>query len=95
MVEVTKRLATDQVQVDVGRRIGELRAARRMTQEHLAERCGVSARYVQQVEAGEQNLTLRSLVAFANALEASMTVLFEPPLSAAPPPPVRTKRPRR
>jgi len=66
-----------------------------MTQEDLVERCGVSARYVQQVEAGEQNLTLRSLVAFANALEATMTALFQPPVGDVPPPPVRIKRPRR
>lgn len=50
-----------------GRTIAQLRAGR-MTQTELATLTGVSLKYVQRVEAGTQNLTIASLVRFANAL---------------------------
>lgn len=66
---------------DVGRRISELRESRGWTQEHLAERAGFSAKYVQHVEGGSANLTIRSLVRLANLLRVPVSDLFEPPRS--------------
>jgi transcriptional regulator with XRE-family HTH domain len=63
----------------VGRRIAELRVARHLTQEQLAEAADVSARYVQSVEAGDENLTITSLVRFASLLGVAVADLFKVP----------------
>jgi transcriptional regulator with XRE-family HTH domain len=63
---------------NVGRRVAELRIERGWTQEMLAERLGVSLKYVQSVEAGRENLTLQSLVKLANNLRAEVIALFQP-----------------
>jgi len=69
----------DQVVHNVGRRVAELRAERGLTQEQLAEAAGVSIKYLQRIEAGRQNLTIRSLVGFANLLDAKPVEFFEAP----------------
>ncbi len=74
---------------DVGRRIAEIRAARGWTQEALAEHAHVSLKYLQRVEAGRENLTLRSVVRLANHLRVPVGDLFERPRSRA----VRQGRP--
>lgn len=56
------------VLVDVGRRVAELRAARGMTQEALAEAAGVDVSTLRRIEHGERNVTLRTVVTVANAL---------------------------
>lgn len=43
-----------------------------MTQQDLAEQVGLSVRYLQRIEAGTQNLTLRSLALLADSLGASL-----------------------
>jgi len=48
----------------------------------LAERLVVSVKYLQRVEAGQENLTLRSLVALANGLEIAIGELIQKPRSA-------------
>ena len=79
---------------DVGRRVAELRLARGLTQEALAERLDVAARWVQAVEGGQENLTLGTLATFANALKAPMVEFFTPPTTskARPGRPKRSKR---
>jgi transcriptional regulator with XRE-family HTH domain len=67
-----------QVMQDVGRRVAELRSAREITQEGLAERARVDARTVQRAEAG-RHLTLVLLIRIADVLDVPMTALFEPP----------------
>lgn len=57
------------VQKQIGRAIAKFRRAHSMTQAALARKVSVSVQYVQRVEAGKQNLTISSLVRFANALE--------------------------
>jgi transcriptional regulator with XRE-family HTH domain len=63
----------------VGRRIAELRRHQQLTQAQLAERADVSVRYLQSVELGKENLTLDSMVQFANLLRAPLLELFKPP----------------
>lgn len=72
----------DQVVHSVGRRVAELRVALGMTQEQLAEAAGVSIKYLQRIEAGRQNLTIRSLVGLANLLEAMPVDFFGAPTTA-------------
>jgi transcriptional regulator with XRE-family HTH domain len=74
----------------VGRRIGEVRASRGVTQEQLAEQLDVTVGYVQQVETGRKNLSLKSLATFADALGATVPEFFTPPQS-----PVKPGRPSR
>jgi transcriptional regulator with XRE-family HTH domain len=61
-----------------------------MTRQEVADRLEATMRYVQRVEAGEANLTLRSLAEFANALRAPVEELLAPPL-----PPQAATRPSR
>lgn len=58
----------DSLARSVGRRVAEVRAGRGITQEKLAEQMEVTVRYLQRIEAGEEKLTLRSLVTLANLL---------------------------
>lgn len=64
---------------DVGRRIAELRRRRAWTQEEMADRVGVSLKYLQRIEAGRENLTIRSLVRVATVLDAKPRDLFLSP----------------
>lgn len=71
----------DRVLRAVGRRVAELRVASGLTQERLAEQLSVSTKYVQQIESGTQNLSLRSLVRLADAVSAPVAALLEQPKS--------------
>lgn len=62
--------------------MAERRRALGLTQESLAERLGVSIKYLQRVEAGLENLTLRSIVALANGLELAPGGLLQRPRNA-------------
>ncbi len=81
----------DRLLRDLGRRIAELRAERDRTQEQLAEELGVTPRYVQSLEAGQENLTVKSLATLADALGVAVAELFKAPKSRA----VRQGRPPR
>mgnify|MGYP001004913013 CR=1 FL=1 len=72
----------------VGRRVGELRADRGLTQEQLE----VSTRYVQSVEGGHENLTLETVAKLATILKAKPIELLESP-STRKPRPGRPKKP--
>lgn len=69
----------DKVVRAVGRRIAELRVERGLTQEQFAERFGSSLKYVQRMEAGRQNLSVKSLVRIANALRSKAADLLAAP----------------
>lgn len=60
----------------VGARLKQLRRARRLTQEELAERAGLSYKFVGQVERGKGNPTLTTLAALADALGVRMVDLL-------------------
>lgn len=85
------RLDPDRVLCDVGRRIAELRAGLGLTQEALAERLGVSAKYLQGLERGTDNLTLRTLVRVAEELGTKPIALLRRPIRDA----ARAGRPRK
>jgi transcriptional regulator with XRE-family HTH domain len=59
-----------------GGNIVSLRMRRRLTQEKLAEKAGVSARYVQSIEAGEYLPSLPTLVRLKSALRCDWNDLF-------------------
>jgi transcriptional regulator with XRE-family HTH domain len=64
----------------VGRRVAELRRRGGWTQDDLATALGVTVVYVQRIERGA-NLTIRSLVRVAAALDVSVSDLFAAPVS--------------
>lgn len=66
----------DDVVLHVGRRIAALRVRHGMTQDELAERAGVSLKYLQRIEAGRENLSIKSLARWAALLEAHVAELF-------------------
>jgi transcriptional regulator with XRE-family HTH domain len=84
-----KGIDLERLLLDVGRRVAEIRAGQELTQEELAERAGLSARYVQRVEAGEENLTVRSLAMLGTILRAPVIAFFYPPVDRS----VRRGRP--
>jgi transcriptional regulator with XRE-family HTH domain len=80
-----------QVLRHVGRRVAELREARGWTQEVFAERAGIGVGYVQQIEGGQKNPTVVTIVKLATVLGADAAELFAVPMSDAP----RRGRPRK
>jgi transcriptional regulator with XRE-family HTH domain len=69
--------------------MAELRGERGLTQQRVADQLGVTAQYVQAVEGGRVNLSIRALVDWANLLHAAVAAFLEPPRSRA----VRRGRP--
>ncbi len=56
----------------LGTRIREIRKRRKLSQEMLAERAGISAQYVSNIERGKENPTLDLLLRVAEALKVSL-----------------------
>ena len=79
---------------DVGRRIAELRIAQGWTQEKMAEALDVNLPYLQRIEGGRENLTVRSLARLAHVLGVRVGALFEAPLDRTVRGPGRPRRPR-
>jgi len=53
----------------VGRHVRELRLSGNLTQDMLADRCGIYRTYLSRIEMGHANPTLLVLVALANCLD--------------------------
>ena len=63
-------------QRNFGRRVRDLRRAAGMTQEDLAERCGLFRTYMSRIETGKANPTLTMIHALAASLGVPVTALF-------------------
>lgn len=72
------------VQVTLGKRIRALRSVRGLRQEAIEAR-GLNYKYLQRIEAGRCNLTLRTLQNVASALELKVEDLFQFPLGSSEP----------
>lgn len=66
-------------QKKLGLRIKELRAERGMTQEELAEACGMFRTYMSRIESGLANPTLTMLYVMADALKIDVRDLLANP----------------
>ena len=66
----------------LGQRIRELRAQKGVTQEELADRCGMFRTYLSRIESGQANPTLTALHTLARGLEVSVLELLSPPEAA-------------
>jgi transcriptional regulator with XRE-family HTH domain len=60
----------------IGKRIKEVRRAKKLSQEQLAERVGIDAKYVGFIEQGRGNPTLQVLIKMADALRVDIDALF-------------------
>lgn len=67
------------LQRTVGNNIRDLRRARGVSQEELADEIGVHRTYMGGVERGERNLTLRSLERIAQRMGVDPIVLLQKP----------------
>ena len=63
--------------VEIGKRVRNYRIQQKMSQEELAEKCGLHPTYIGQVERGEKNATLESISKITAGLSISMSTLFE------------------
>lgn len=59
-----------------GKKIHELRIMRKLTQEQLAERCGVSTSCISRWENDSLQPTAKNMIALSEALSANITELF-------------------
>jgi transcriptional regulator with XRE-family HTH domain len=64
-------------QETLGATIRELRAGLGISQELLAERCGLHRTYVGGIERGERNVSLENIVRLATALKVAPSKLLE------------------
>lgn len=60
----------------VGTRIRGFRKEKRLSQEELAEKCSLHPTYIGQLERGEKNPTIESVMKIANGLEIPIDQLF-------------------
>ena len=74
-----RRADPDDVIALLGRRVAELRAISGLTQGELGAKAGVSDRYLQRVERGTENLTVRTLAKLSNAFGVPLVDLFVRP----------------
>lgn len=61
----------------MGRRLKQLREARDLSRQELAERAGISREYMRRLEAGHQDPTIGTLQRLAKALGVKVTRLLE------------------
>lgn len=66
----------DDIQEGLGKRIRTLRKSKALTQEELGEKAGLSYKFVGEIERGEVNPSLDSLVRIAKALGVKAGDLF-------------------
>ncbi|CDE62359.1 transcriptional regulator XRE family [Fusobacterium sp. CAG:439] len=63
--------------INLGRRIKYLREKASLTQEKLAEKCGISLDYLGKIEVNINKPGLKTLIKIANALDIPVKLLFE------------------
>lgn len=60
-----------------GQRIKELRHSMKMSQEALAEKVGISSKYLSSIERGKENPTFDTFINLCNALNVELEALFD------------------
>ena len=59
-----------------GQRVRKLRRERCLSQEELADKCGLHRTYISDVELGKRNVSLENIARIAESLEISLPDLF-------------------
>ena len=73
----------------MGKRIRELRTLKQLSQEGLAEACGLSWHFISALERGKKAATVESLLKISSSLDVTLSELF---LGVAGPPAREAKR---
>ena len=66
----------DELYILVGKRVRQLRLQRKLTQEQLAERAGISTSFLGHIERGSRKLSLDSFCRIARALDCTANDLL-------------------
>jgi transcriptional regulator with XRE-family HTH domain len=66
----------EEIRKGLGKRIRFLRKSGAMTQEQLAEKAGLCYKYIGEIERGEVNPSLKSMLEVASALNVNIQSLF-------------------
>jgi HTH-type transcriptional regulator / antitoxin HipB len=69
---------------DLGRGIGEIRRAQKLTQEQLAEQTGLARPWLAKLETGRSAIVLDQLLRVLRILGATVTITFDDPASDQP-----------
>lgn len=64
------------IKAALGRAVLDLRTERQLTQEQLADRAGIHAHYVSDIERGKRNVAIVNLTLIAGALGVSASELL-------------------
>lgn len=65
------------LKLQLGRRIRDFRAIKKLSQDKLAEKIGISGKYLGEVERGEANVSLEKLELIAGALGVTIGQLLD------------------
>jgi|YelNatPaOPRAMG01_1025707.scaffolds.fasta_scaffold145167_1 transcriptional regulator with XRE-family HTH domain len=67
----------DNIKKVVGQKIRNIRKEKGLTQEELGNLCGLSYKFISDVERGKQNPSLDSLASIAKGLNVQLSTLFD------------------
>ena len=70
-------MAESSLQINVGKQIQKLRESKGISQQDLAAKCNFEKSNMSRLEAGRVNPTLSTLEKVANALDITLTELFD------------------
>ena len=65
------------IAVRFGQTVRKLRLEQKISQEELAERCGLHRTYISDIELGKRNVSLENIERIAIALERSLSDFFK------------------
>ena len=77
MQHTPKILEMQAIQKALGARIRELRHKKGLSQEAFADHCGIHRSHMGEIERGETNLTLSTLLVIAQKLDITISALFK------------------
>jgi len=60
-----------------GRKLRELRTSRGLSQEGLADLCGLDRTYISSIERGQRNISLKNINLIAKTLNTTISKMFE------------------
>lgn len=66
----------EEIRVAYGKAIRSIRQNKKISQEELAERCGLHRTYVSDVELGKRNVSLENIDKIARALQIKKSEVF-------------------
>ena len=64
------------IQANFGKTVRKLRQKRKLSQEKLAELCGLHTNYIGRIERGQQNISLQNIEKIARGLRVRVKDLF-------------------